>query len=180
MSAPRTAGGEDKKRTCLVDKRGPPGLAASNLLDQLRGHPGDDKNCKCCVGWVLKDGSLVRAREQLTRKGVRMLCWKAKPFSQHTFNAAHFAEMAKNCTKYLPFGHAEEILDFAMGYNCIQNGEVQSIHWSPETVTILVCIVYRHANMRTDGKESTPENPIIVKDFVFGISDDRGQNARVS
>ena len=67
-----------------------------------------------------------------------------------------------------------------MGYNCIQNGEVQSQHWSPETVTILVCIVYRHATMQADGKVSTLGDPIMIKDFVFAISDDRKQNARVS
>ena len=113
-------------------------------------------------------------------RGVRHLCWKAKPITAHTFNAGHFAQQAKDNRTHLPLLDAVEILDFAMGYNCIQHGEVQSIHWSPETVTILVCIVYRHATLHADGLVSTLENPILIKDFVFGISNDRKQNARVS
>ena len=179
ISAPRTAGGVDQKRTVLADKRGPPGHATANLLDQLRGHPGEDKTCRCSTGFILQGGNLVKAKPTYTG-GVRDACWKARPFAQHTFNASYFAEQDKNTTQYLPQGHAKEIMDFAMGYTCIQNGEVQSTHWAPESVTIFVCIVYRHANDFADGKVSTAEAPIIIKDFVFGISNDSKKNARVS
>ena len=178
VDAPRYAGGVNQKRTVLADKQGAPGLATANMLAQLRGHPGEDKNCRCSTGFILKGGELVKAVPKFT-KGVRNVCWKVKPFAQHTFNAGYFAEMDKNNTTYLPLGHAKAVMDFAMGFTCIQNGEVQSVHWCPETVTLFVCIIYRHANMLADGKESTAEVPIIIKDFVFGVSDDRKQNARV-
>ena len=132
----------------------------------------------------MNDGKLVKAKPMYKKRGadrgVRHLCWKAKPITAHTFNAGNFATMAKENRTHLPLLDALEIMDFAMGYNCIQNGEVQSQHWSPETVTILVCIVYRHATMQADGKVSTLGDPIMIKDFVFAISDDRKQNARVS
>jgi hypothetical protein len=46
-------------------------------------------------------------------------------------------------------------------------------------VTLFVCIIYRHATLATDGQESTLEKPILIKDFVFGVSDDHKHNARV-
>ena len=141
INCPSTAGGIPKKRTALVDKRGTPGLATANLLAQIRGHKGEDPNCRCSVGFILKGGKLVKAKVSYKKggknRGARHLCWKAKPITAHTFNAGHFATMAKDNKTHLPLTDALEILDFAMGYNCIQNGEVQSIHWSPETVTIL-------------------------------------------
>ena len=46
-------------------------------------------------------------------------------------------------------------------------------------VTLFVCIIYRHATLAADGVASTLEHPILIKDFVFGVSDDHKHNARV-
>ena len=54
--------------------------------------------------------------------------------------------------------------------------------FSPWQVSLMVCIVYRHQSVAMgDPADSTPENPLpLVKDFVFGISDDLKHHARVS
>ena len=65
------------------------------------------------------------------------------------------------------------------GHRCSYNGEVQSTHWSPASVTIFVVIVYRHATLPEDGRLSTVEEPNIVKDFLFAVSDDKTHDAQV-
>ena len=52
--------------------------------------------------------------------------------------------------------------------------EVQSIFWSPAQVSILVCIVYRYETANAE------DEPRLVKDFLFAITDDHKHHSRVS
>ena len=54
----------------------------------------------------------------------------------------------------------------------ITSREVQSQFYNPKQVSILVCIIYR--------LKDTGNGPELVKDFVFGITDDLYHHARVS
>lgn len=58
-------------------------------------------------------------------------------------------------------------------------GEVQCTHWNPVTVSMLVAIIYRHATEAVDGVDSTAEERVIVKDFIFGMSDEKTHDALV-
>jgi len=51
--------------------------------------------------------------------------------------------------------------------------EIQSLFWSPGQVSILVCIVYRYETANAG------DSPRLVKDFVFGITDDLKHHSRV-
>jgi hypothetical protein len=46
-------------------------------------------------------------------------------------------------------------------------------------VTLFVVIVYRHATLAYDGVESTAANRVIIKDFLFAVSDEKSHNALV-
>jgi hypothetical protein len=72
-----------------------------------------------------------------------------------------------------PKGTAVSVIDFAENYSFLIQNEIQSLHWYSDQVTILVHIVYSHAEQAVDGRESTEENRDIVKELHFYISDDK-------
>ena len=105
-----------------------------------------------------------------------------RPLALHCFNAKYFNQMLEDCQRNLPVGQAIMVMDYAMNWTGKLPREVQSMFFSPWQVSLLVCIVYRHQSVAMgDPADSTPENPLpLVKDFVFGISDDLKHHARVS
>jgi hypothetical protein len=105
-----------------------------------------------------------------------------RPLALHCFNAKYFNQMLEDCQRNLPVGQAIMVMDYAMNWTGKLPREVQSMFFSPWQVSLLVCIVYRHQSVAMgDLADSTPENPLpLVKDFVFGISDDLKHHARVS
>jgi hypothetical protein len=72
-----------------------------------------------------------------------------------------------------PEGTVVSVIDFAKNYSFLIQNEIQSMHWYSDQVTILVHIVYRHAEQGVDGRKSTAENQDIVKELNFYISDDK-------
>jgi hypothetical protein len=48
-----------KKRTMRVSHPVSPAEILANLFNRLRGHSSTTSNCKCDVGWVMRDGELV-------------------------------------------------------------------------------------------------------------------------
>ena len=74
--------------------------------------------------------------------------------------------------EYLPLDHVVAIHDYSEGYTCRLQDETQSEYFDVAKVSLHVTILYRHATEQNDGVESTEENPEIVKEHVFVISDD--------
>ncbi len=109
-------------------------------------------------------------------------CKTSRPLALHCFNAKYFNQMLEDCKRNLPVGQAIMVMDYAMNWTGKLPREVQSMFFSPWQVSLMVCIVYRHQSVAMgDPADSTPENPLpLVKDFVFGISDDLKHHARVS
>jgi hypothetical protein len=59
-----------------------------------------------------------------------------------------------------------------MSCRCADKEELQSSYFQKTEVTLHVTILYRHAVLEVDGKESTPTDPHIIREQFFVISDD--------
>ena len=80
----------------------------------------------------------------------------------------------------LPLGHVLCVHDYSEGYACRKQDETQSEYFDVAKVSLHVSILYRHAIKATDGVQSTnvhtEEEPQTVKEHIFVISDDPGQD----
>jgi len=66
--------------------------------------------------------------------------------------------------------------DFSENYIYRSQDEIKSQYFDPNKVCIHVTILYCHSNLQVDGKESTEDNPSILKKHLFAISDDNKQD----
>ena len=61
-------------------------------------------------------------------------------------------------------------------YTCRSQDEIQLQYFDPNKVSIHVTILYRHADLLQDGKQSTADESCIIKEHVFALSDDNTQD----
>lgn len=95
-----------------------------------------------------------------------------KDYPMHSFMAKWQRDQLDTLLEHLPIDHAVAIHDYSEGYTCRSQDETQSEYFDVAKVSLHVTILYRHATEVNDGIESTEENPEIVKEHVFVISDD--------
>ena len=95
-------------------------------------------------------------------------------YPSHSFLARWQREQLDNLLEHLPIGHVC-IHDYS-GYTCRKQNETQSEYFDVAKVSLHVSIVYRHAAEATDGIESIEEDPYTIKEHLFVISDDPGQD----
>ena len=172
--------GKEIKRLQFVQKKTKMAALISKLQSLLLGHePGKSPNCEC------KGNFLVKSAEagQPETWGWRKLdgcgeCPFLRPYAYHTFMAQHQQRQFQACVRNLPLGHAVLLFDFSENHSLNIPREVQSLHWVVKQATILVCVVWRHASMEVDGVQSTLEKPVLVKDYVYMLSDDRKHDHR--
>ena len=70
------------------------------------------------------------------------------------------------------YGH-----DYSENYECSYQEEVQSQYFSKTEASIHVTILYRHASQEFDNCASTEEQPKIIKEYIFVISDDMAHDS---
>ena len=99
-----------------------------------------------------------------------------KLYPSHSFMARWQREQLDNLLEHLPIAHVVCIHDYSEGYTCRKQDETQSEYFDVAKVSLHVSIVYRHAVETTDGVESTEEDPYTIKEHLFVISDDPGQD----
>lgn len=97
-------------------------------------------------------------------------------YSYHSFMAKWQKDQFDSLVANLPLNHVICVHDFSENYVCRSQDEIQSQYFDPNKVSIHVTILYRHASLQTDGKESTEDNPSIIKGHLFVISDDNTQD----
>ena len=97
-------------------------------------------------------------------------------YSYHSFMAKWQKDQFDSLVANLPLNHVICVHDFSENYVCHSQDEIQSQYFDPNKVSIHVTILYRHASLQTDGKESTEDNPSIIKGHLFVISDDNTQD----
>ena len=94
-----------------------------------------------------------------------------KDYPYHSFMTKWQKEQFDN----LPLDNIICVHDFSKNYTCRSQDEIQSQYFDPNKVSIHVSIVYRHASLQIDGKEST-EKPELIKEHIFVLSDDSTQD----
>jgi len=94
----------------------------------------------------------------------------------HSFMARWQREQLDNLVDNLPLGHVVCIHDYSEGYSCRQQDEIQSEYFDVAKASLHVTILYRHAIQAVDGEDSTEEEPLIIKEHLFVISDDQTQD----
>lgn len=140
----------------------------------LLGHaPGKSNNCRCKGTFVVNTAPANQPQTLEVRdfNGVGG-CPFLRPYAYHTFMALHQHRQYRRCIEELPLGHCCLVFDFSENHKLNIPRAAQSMHWVVKQATILVCVLWRHAELSVDGIESTLEKPTIIKDYLYWISDD--------
>jgi len=99
-----------------------------------------------------------------------------KVYPGHSFMARWQREQLDNLLDNLPQEHVVCVHDYSEGYTCRKQDEIQSEYFDVAKVSLHVAILYRHAVEAVDGIKNTEDEPTTVKEHVFVISDDPGQD----
>ena len=90
----------------------------------------------------------------------------------HQFMANWQREQFDSIKEFLPDDHVLCVHDFSENYQCTFQDEIQLQYFSRGEVSIHVTMLCRHSVLDFDGVQSTPEDPIIIKEHIFTILDD--------
>ena len=93
-------------------------------------------------------------------------------FPYHQFSASWHSEQLKSLLENLPQNHCVTVNDYSENYRCFDKTEIQTGYFQKIEVSIHVSLLYRHAVLEVDGVESTVDNPFIIKEEFFVISED--------
>ena len=63
-----------------------------------------------------------------------------------------------------------------LSYSCRGQNETQSQYFDIKKASLHISVMFRHASMECDEKESTLEEPVVIKEHIFVISDDLVQD----
>ncbi|XP_031553522.1 uncharacterized protein LOC116290592 [Actinia tenebrosa] len=98
-------------------------------------------------------------------------------YPYHCFMARWQREQLENLMEHLPLNEVICIHDYSEGYSCRQQDELQSEYFDVNKVSLHITILYRHATGSIDGEPvSTEDDPKIVKDHIFVLSDNNTQD----
>lgn len=97
-------------------------------------------------------------------------------YPYHSFMARWQRDQLDNLLENLPLGHVVCVHDYSEGYACRQQDETQSEYFDVAKVSLHVTILHRHATEAKDGVTSTEEEPHLIKEHLFVISDDPVQD----
>ena len=78
--------------------------------------------------------------------------------------------------RLLPLNEVVCVHDYSEGYRCRQQDELQSEYFDVAKVSLHITILYHHAVEFIDRKTNTEDNPQIIKEHLFVISDDEVQD----
>lgn len=93
-------------------------------------------------------------------------------YPYHSFMSKWQRAQMDNLIQNLPLNEVICVHDYSEGYSCRQQDELQSEYFDVSKASIHITILYRHAVESLDGKSSTEDEPIIIKEHLFVISDD--------
>jgi hypothetical protein len=71
-----------------------------------------------------------------------------------------------------PPGTILSVVYFAENYTFVAQKKIQSEYYHSDQVTIFVHILYRHAQWSLSNIEDTNDNPHVIKEYHFYISND--------
>lgn len=99
-----------------------------------------------------------------------------KSYPSHAFTARWQREQLDSLIDDLPQGHAVCVHDYSERYTCRKQDEIQSEYFNISKVSLHVTILYRHALEAVDDIQSTEDELCTIKEHIFVISDDPGQD----
>ena len=94
-------------------------------------------------------------------------------YPHHDFMAKWQRDQYDILKQSLPFGCVLCVHDYSENYQCTHQNEIQSLYFAKAEASLHVTVLFRHSEAEYDGEASTPENPIIVKEHIFTILDDK-------
>ena len=97
-------------------------------------------------------------------------------YPYHSFMAKWQHEQMDNLLEHLPLNEIACVHDYSESYCCRQQDEIQSKYFDVAQVSLHISVLYRHAVESANGKESTEDEPAIIKEHIFVISDDVTQD----
>ena len=95
-----------------------------------------------------------------------------RSFPYHEFSASWQSEQLRSLLDNLHQNHCITINDYSESYRCFDKTEIQTGYFHKIEVSIHVTLLYRHAVLEVDSIESTVDNPAIIKEEFFVISED--------
>lgn len=97
-------------------------------------------------------------------------------YPHHQFMAIWQRKQLDDLLENLPLGHVVCVHDYSESYACRGQNEIQSQYFDVNKASLHITVMFCHATMEADGKESTAEEPVVIKEHVFVISDDPVQD----
>jgi len=79
-------------------------------------------------------------------------------YTKHSHRARWQDLQFKKSREFFPPGTILSVIDFAENYTFVPQKEIQSEYYHSDQVSMLVHILYRHAEQNIDHIESTSEN----------------------
>ena len=64
------------------------------------------------------------------------------------------------------------MVEFVENYTFSPQREIQSEYYHSNQVSIFRHVLYRHAQVSIDGRDSTPQSCDVIKEYHFYVSDD--------
>ena len=93
-------------------------------------------------------------------------------YPEHQFMVLWQRKQVDDLLENLPLGHVVCIHYYSESYACRGQNELQSQYSDVNKASLYITVMFCHAIMEADGKESTAENPAVIKGHVFITSDD--------
>ena len=94
-------------------------------------------------------------------------------YIKHSHSARRQELQLKQSWDVFRKGTILSIVDFAENYTFTLQKEIHSEFYHSDQVSILVHIMYRHAELDVNGFDSNENNHEVIKEYHFYISDDR-------
>ncbi|CAG2189365.1 unnamed protein product [Mytilus edulis] len=95
-----------------------------------------------------------------------------RTFPYQQFSASWQSDQLRSLLDNLPLNHCVTVNDYSESYRCFDKTEIQTGYFQKIEVSLHVTLLYRHAILEVDGIESSVDNPVIIKEEFFVISED--------
>ncbi|CAC5396610.1 unnamed protein product [Mytilus coruscus] len=95
-----------------------------------------------------------------------------RTFPYHQFSTSWQSDQLRSLLDNLPHNHCVTVNDYSESYRCFDKTEIQTGYFQKIEVSLHVTFLYRHAILEVDGIESSVDNPVIIKEEFFVISED--------
>ena len=134
------------------------------------------EGCENADGTPRKKLSIV-SKETSPSELLNYLKQLLESYPHHQFMSCWQKSQFDSVKENLPIDNVLCVHDYSENYECSYQEEVQSQYFSKTEASIHVTILDRHASQEFDNCASTEEQPKIIKEYIFVISDDMAHDS---